>query len=766
MLKNKNHIDRFLVIFLALLALSSFAAAASVNSSESIDQGRLPMSFVSIAEKLPSGEFKHRVGGVLVFPGAVLTSTYFADHLRAFDGYKIDGEQMYAIFPNEGGKFLSAKIVRTISHYQDGDPEYYGDLMDRSVSLFLFQDHPDTRKLPTIPFMNEEDRIQFHSENPMDSLWAVGAVDYDAAEIEALKKTVDASVLRDLDDSYSRNLENFLCPKSTVTGIGPARMDLTPTEARFLSTTIKSRPGKAGEKYIKEVSDFRSFVERLTHIGHQGRSLIVPRQVEGAKSLKYFCHEHFGYPILWKNKDSKFKVFSLAAVSVSKGSVAAELHTATPMLYGIETLRYLPWMKKKVRESTKTYLETNEEIRQRLLAQSFHNYLEEPVRKAWVGESFHPEFFVNVSQKTPHPVIGYQVNFCSGTLIAEGVVLTAGQCLEQMYHSCATGAPPSRGTGFEVHFRKDSKQYQVRASGLALYNFDPNHRSEGLDFKNSLSMGLVFFEKPDDLPDVTPVDIASKEDWDLFRSVPEGASMLGSSNHGAWSAFTQKSPALVGSSTATLFMRAVSLEHQSSAQAYYHGLIRTIDPARFKSVVLPRYQELTGTPFDEAEILQHLGPSSEGLSNLGERLTDCLKNEDKICTQIHPSEGYVASQQYLCDGAFGSPVLIRNSPQDPWKIVGLTLFDYIFSSGSTVVDRCMNQGHVWNLSVSERRQWIQDQIQRYHRGEYIPEDSSWWQRGLRKVKLWITYLYDLMKQDQQDQPSSQSTGSLSVLDAG
>ena len=704
------------LLLLTLCWYSSGAKASSFNKT--IEEGQLPPSFVSISEKLPSGKFKHRMGGVLIYPGVILTSTHHMDHLKeTFPEYQIKEKNLYVSISTGSKKAVASKVLYIYRHGIFQTQDSPTNDLSKDVTLVFFSTTSETEQINPVPIVTARERDLFMKQTSPPLLRAVGAYSYDPKELKSLKNLLDPHKLSwgEYYKASKKHLKLSLCPKSTKTFIGKAHMRMSPSESSFLSQTILARPGQS---YLSEEAETKLSAYSEIMRWNQ-RSCGMPfcaspysDYSKNQDTIKYFCSDHFGYPLLWKTPAGEYKIVSLASSTNFDGIFPLDLHTF-PEIIGPDIAQYVPWTKEIISRFLKVtkddYIKNQPPV-----DDFFKSTLLETMTKALKKSPLHPEFIVNIKAH-----LSSERSFsCKGTFISKGVILTAAHCLDFSHARKIWGDKIDKEPKIKVFFRKKSKILELNATQISTYRKPRKLRTEYIYGKNGevlvkefgeqgTDMALIFFETPDDFPNIKPADLATRKDWKLFLTDPKGSAMWGITTHGLSAEQLKIEDGF--------HFRMIPLDHYSLGRYWYQRIMKEIHPERLHSFIIPRYEKITGLKFDTQKIIQKF--QSPHYHKFKFSLNLCMKKKS-ICTEINLSEGFLERSHYTCGGASGSPILIRNSAHEAWKAVGV--LNSSANLGGANVNGCGFAAESTNITLQHYQDWIHKTIKEHRKSTSTP----------------------------------------------
>ena len=713
--------------FLLLLIISCFPFStkaspykeATTAFNQNIEKGKLPSSFASISEKLPSGKFKHLMGGVLIYPGVILTSTHHIDHLKeTFPNYKIKEKNLYVILTINSNKNIIAKVMFVHKHGKFGTEESLPiNSLLKDVALVFFATTSETNQIIPAPVITARERDLFMKQHAPPLLKAVGSYSYEPKELNSLKEVLDPHklTLEEFYEASEKDLKLSLCPESTKTFIGEAQMRMSPAESSFLSETILARPGKS---YLsKETEQRLSAYSRIirqnqTSCGMPFCASPYSSPSEKQRTIQYFCSDHFGYPLLWKTPRGDYKIIGLTSSTKHRGILPLDLHTL-PEVISPDIAQFIPWIKDKII----WYLDILSKVTKGKYNKTvppvddfFENTLIDTMISSAAKDSHsqYPESIVDLNIALGPDFTGG----CKGILISEGVILTAAHCVDfSFFKKALEGKTHARPT-IQILFQKKSNLISVKTNKVSLYdrfkkdikkiNHDSGATTIQTPYNNSADIALIFFQNPDDFPNIKPTGLATRKGWKLFLTDPEGSAMSGITRHGL-------SSYKLGLKNKLNF-RVVSLDHYSLGRYWYQRILQEIHPERLRSFVIPRYEKITGLKFDAKKITQNFHSPHYHESRYS--LSSCIKKKS-ICTTMKLNAGYLERSHYTCGGESGSPILIKNSHSGAWKVVGV--LNSSASLGEAKVNGCGFAANSTNITLKHYQDWIHTTIKEHRK---------------------------------------------------
>ena len=715
----KNLYEMFVRTFLKVMVfLASLGVGGEARSFELLGSSLITQSLPSISEKLPDGSLKHRVGGVLIYPGVVLSTFYHQDYMaKKLDHYRVSEEDLFLVFSLDGGTQEKIKIDSIVFH-PGASLEARGNNGYNEIALIFFTPTLSLRGVKPFALMNEEESDAFFKQEKLSELWAIGARSYLDSELEQYKKRVNPYMKwPDFFRAAESSPASFLCPKGTESGLGIVDLKMSAHESDYLYNIAATDPDLLAKLSVNLEAASQEPVSVMAKMSEafgcspflcaRSRDPYKPRAIMSLDSLRYFCSDHFGYPLLWLEDPLEPKIVGLSSSIRFNGILSVDLFF-DPQIMATDTLRFAPWIKRQIRAYKKSQGHRADE---RSLKKVFGDELEASMSDVFSKSQSESEHVVRL-------IYNYDTEQfrCMGTLIDQGVVLTAGHCLDRARHRTEVSDAEEEEGDLYVIFKKGDKKIKIKSyrnimhfqpPGIRKY-FSKESYSGSIDpFSDFTDLGLVFFEPSAEVQGIKPVALASGEDGvflDYAFHTPH-ALLRGFTDHG-----------ISGPDDEEAHFRSVSLHNISSSMGWFLRGWAEMGVKRFLNVIIPHFEAVVGE-FDQGKITEGFLVGKEH-HEISPALSWCLRNNKNVCTTMDSRESSVAKAHYMCPGGSGSGVFMKKIPRAkdvnieeiPWKLVGVNSYAFYalggtFTQGSRV-DGCSPYGVAMNVAHKSIRSWI------------------------------------------------------------
>ena len=293
--------------------------------------GSLPENLVSVGILTgPKNTFKHLVGGFLIHPGVVLTSSFKHSALHNLQEYF---EQFISLNPEHLKEKLyilfrgNHKVPQSEFLTKINDIVLYPTKRSRakynSFALLFFETSPKLSRIKPLPLATTKDLKSFE-EARGDHMWTVGIRGY-TGEVPYIQESGKVG-----------------CPLKHAQ-LGKMVFSKTPTDYHWISNIIHVFPGRIQPLLInalyqkaKPIGDSNTeteavdldkgltsepFQEMLDYMFtevfcHRSDSFCTePLPLDHANNLQFQCPEHMGYPILWRSPSKEWKALGMSWVT-------------------------------------------------------------------------------------------------------------------------------------------------------------------------------------------------------------------------------------------------------------------------------------------------------------------------------------------------------------------------------------------------------------------------------------------------------------------
>ncbi|MCY4380466.1 MAG: trypsin-like serine protease [Proteobacteria bacterium] len=583
-----------IALVVVLISLGTQHHPFTLQVEQALKAKYLPNNFVTIFEKTDDGEYLEIGLGALIYQGAVL-----AHSLAKHDDEKYDDRDYEVYYSNKKFKPLPTENIYVGFRINPKDLEYKKvkvDLIRMSernnayyynYSIFYFEPTPEIAHITPIPMINSGDFDSFADFIGKDFL----TVGYQKYSCE--KRPQCPSDSTKIEEMATVSLCSEAVKKQGTPYLTKRKMLFTPKEAEFMTLLIKKFPGKLA-KFIQDAEEtkpedltypvfaptssgpLRDTSRKFYELNHCFPFCLSPHNTTAVSQEKPFCQEskNIGYPIIWQTKTGEYKMMGMGLTKVAfRATSNFTLENNDYHMIGFDILKFLPWIQSDVK-----------------------NYREFAGKTEYPLVSEHP-YYKKYNQKKIDSIVSVDTrpsgSSGGGVYLGAGVVLTSAHIVDD-------AANDQKNKKLEVSFFPNNERIIYTVNNITIH---PEYN----EYKEN-DIALVFFDEPDDFPDIQPAEIIDAN-TSLTDLINNGSQIY----KVAYRGFNEKRFFLQDyeipySQIHPLYwlLPATYIPNMSQALTDYYEDELVISSPRLENVLLPHVQSITGIKHEKKTVVSKL----------------------------------------------------------------------------------------------------------------------------------------------------------------